>query len=91
MTREKYRPGMARVGEATPQSDPDLFTDAEILAEIKYLLRLNKRYGTHLLRVVAYTRLMDYLANRRATGATDQECNVEKGRADDASTQATCR
>lgn len=63
--REKYRPGMARVGEATPQSDPDLFTDAEIMAEVKYLLRLNKKYGTHPLRVAAYVKLLTYLQQRQ--------------------------
>ena len=61
-----YRPGYARVGEATPQTDPDLFTDKEIKAEIKYLLRLNKRYGTHPLRVKAYLDLEDVLRQRRA-------------------------
>ena len=52
------------VGEATPQSHPELFTDAEIRAEIKYLLRLNKRYGTHILRVNAYLKLDQVLAER---------------------------
>lgn len=55
----KYRPGTARVGEATPQSNPELFTKAECEAEVKYLLRLNKRYGTHPLRVQAYLNVMD--------------------------------
>lgn len=59
-----YRPGHAMVGEATPQSHPELFTDAEIRAEIKYLLRLNKRYGTHILRVNAYLKLDQVLAER---------------------------
>jgi len=62
----RYRPGMARVGEATPQSDPDLFTDAEVRAEIKYLLGLNKRYGTHVLRVQAYLKLLDVLKARQS-------------------------
>ena len=59
-----YKPGRARVGEPTPQSDPDLFTDAEIRLEIKYLLGLNKRYGTHPLRVAAYLKLDDVLRSR---------------------------
>ena len=68
MEREPYRPGHARIGEPTPQSDPDKFTDAEIRAEIRYLLRLNKRYGTHPLRVAAYARL-DEVLRTRATKA----------------------
>jgi hypothetical protein len=60
----KYVPGQARFGEATPQSDPALFTDDEIKAEIKYLLRLNKRHGTHPLRVAAYLKLGEVLKDR---------------------------
>jgi hypothetical protein len=60
----KYRPGLALVGEATPQSHPDLFTDDEIRAEIRYLLRLNKRYGTHILRTQAYLKLGVILKQR---------------------------
>lgn len=67
MGTEPYVPGQALVGEATPQSDPDLFTDAEIVAEMKYLLQLNKRYGTHVLRVDAYNKLGAVLAARTAT------------------------
>lgn len=61
----KYRAGYARAGEPTPQTDPDLFTDAEIRSEISYLLRLNKRYGTHLLRVEAYLKLAEVLRSRK--------------------------
>lgn len=60
-----YKPGRSRVGEATPQSHPDLFTDAEIRAEVRYLLGLNKRYGTHVLRVKAYLTLLDVLKARK--------------------------
>ena len=60
-----YKPGRSLVGEATPQSHPELFTDAEIKAEIKYLLGLNKRYGTHILRVRAYQALDDVLKARK--------------------------
>lgn len=60
-----YKPGQGRVGEPTPQSNPELFTDAEIRAEIKYLLGLNKRYGTHPLRVEAYLKLGRVLAERK--------------------------
>jgi len=60
-----YRPGRAKVGEATPQSDPDLFTDAEIRAEVKHLLSLNHRLGTHPLRVEAYGKLLSELQARK--------------------------
>lgn len=59
-----YRAGMARVGEDTPQSRPELFTDKECAAEVKYLLRLNKRYGTHVLRVAAYLRIVTFQRQR---------------------------
>jgi len=59
-----YIPGKARVGEPTPQSDPDLFSDAEIRAEIKYLIRTNKRLGSHPLRTLAYLKLERVLAER---------------------------
>lgn len=61
----KYVPGQARVGEATPQSNPELFTKAECEAEIKYLLRLNKKYGTHHLRVAAYLKVGDAIKDGR--------------------------
>lgn len=60
----KYRPGYAGVGEATPQSHPELFTDAEIRSEISHLLRLNKKHGTHALRVAAYLKLTAVLNAR---------------------------
>ena len=63
--RPTYRPGHAWVGEATPQPDPDQFSDKEIKAEINYLLRLNRRYGTHHLRVRAYLDLQDVLKARK--------------------------
>lgn len=59
-----YRAGMALVSEATPQSHPNRFTDEEIKAEIKYLLRLNAKHGTHHLRVAAYLALDSVLADR---------------------------
>lgn len=59
-----YRPGYALVGEATPQSHPELFTDAEIRAEIRYLMGLNKRCGTHPLRTAAYLNLGKVLKDR---------------------------
>jgi hypothetical protein len=54
------------VGQPTPQSHPELFTDNEIRAEISHLLRLNKRHGTHPLRTAAYLKLEQVLKERAA-------------------------
>jgi hypothetical protein len=59
-----YVPGHARIGEPTPQTDPDLFTVAELRAEIRYLARLDKRYGAHHLRALARVALAAELAKR---------------------------
>ena len=61
-----YVPGAARIGEPTPQTDPDLFTAAELRAEVRYLARLCKRYGTHPLRASARLALHAELAKRGA-------------------------
>ena len=68
MDREPYSPGRALIGEPTPQSDPDKFTDAEIRAEIRYLIRLNKRHGSHPLRTTAYLKLAAVLKARASDG-----------------------
>jgi hypothetical protein len=59
-----YVPGTARIGEPTPQSHPELFTDAEIQSEVKYLIRMNKRLGSHPLRTMRYLALLRYLDTR---------------------------
>jgi hypothetical protein len=59
-----YTPGEARVGEPTPQSHPDLFSREEILSEVKYLLKLNKRYGSHPLRGQVITRLLAHVGEQ---------------------------
>lgn len=59
-----YVPGESRVGEATPQTDPGLFSKDELLSEVKYLLRMNKRYGPHPLRGQAIARLEAAIALR---------------------------
>jgi hypothetical protein len=64
---QTYVPGNARIGEPTPQTDPDLFTDAELKAEIRYLARLDKRYGVGCgLRALARVSLFAELAKRAA-------------------------
>lgn len=60
-----YVPGMALFGEPTPQTDPHLFTDDEIRAEIRYLVRLDQRYGAHHLRALARVRLTNEIASRK--------------------------
>lgn len=52
-----YVPGNARIGEPTPQTDPDLFTPAEVRAKLRYLVSLDRRYGPHPLRALARLEL----------------------------------
>lgn len=61
-----YQPGKARVGEPTPQTDPDKFSDDEIMAEVKYLMKLNRQYGSNPIRTMKYMDLMQYLKKRKA-------------------------
>lgn len=63
-----YVPGMSRVGEGTPQDRPALFTDAEVLGEVKYLMMINRRHATlngNALRTAACNRLLAVLGERR--------------------------
>lgn len=64
--RSAYRPGHARTHEPTPQTDPDLFSVEDIRAEIRYLTRLDKRYGAHHLRALRRLELTAVIASRRA-------------------------
>jgi hypothetical protein len=61
-----YEPGRSRVGEPTPQTDPDQFSADDIKAEIRYLRRLNRKYGEHTLRTLAIVRLTTTLATRQS-------------------------
>lgn len=63
--RSSYKPGHARMGDPTPQSDPNLFSEEDIKAEIKHLERLDKRLGQHPLRVQARMRLWREIGRRR--------------------------
>lgn len=74
-----YRPGHARIGEPTPQSNPEAFTTAEIMAEARYLVRLNMRYGSSPLRTVAYSRLLRIVAERRAALCGNCGCSEGQG------------
>lgn len=64
--RSDYRPGHARIGEPTPQTDPDLFSSEDLRAEIRYLTTLDKRYGAHHLRAGARLRLAGEITRRGA-------------------------
>lgn len=59
-----YVPGKARYGEPTPQTDPALFGVDELRAEVKYLVRLDRKYGAHPLRALARVALMREIAQR---------------------------
>lgn len=59
-----YTPGCSRVGEPTPQTEPDQFSVDDIKAEIRYLRRLNRKYGEHTLRTIAIVQLTTVLTTR---------------------------
>ncbi len=67
--RSDYSPARARVGDPSPQTDPDAFSSEDILAEIKYLMRANEKYGEHPLRTTTYLRLMRVLQDRGFTAS----------------------
>lgn len=67
-----YVPGKSRIGEPTPQTHPHLFSEDEILAEIKHLTRLDKRHGMHILRAQARLALFAVLAERRANAEEEK-------------------
>jgi hypothetical protein len=51
----------------TPQTDPDLFSDAQLVAEIRHLRGIDKRYGAHPLRAMARLKLYEVLNDRAAS------------------------
>ena len=61
--RSTYTPGRESFG---PQNDPSAFSVEDIAAEVKYLRRLEKRYGSHGLRLSAIVRLNAELVRRGA-------------------------
>jgi hypothetical protein len=80
--RSTYRPGMGRMGEPSPQSNPNQFSSEDILAEIKYLIALNARDGSNVLRTMAYTKLMKVLSDRGYTGEAKTASEGEPERKD---------
>ena len=64
--RSHYRPGHDRVGEPTPQRAPYLFSSEDIRAEVKYLMRMNRRLGSNTLRTIAYHKLIRELEGRKS-------------------------
>jgi hypothetical protein len=57
----------------TPQTDPDLFSDDQLKAEIRHLLRIDKRHGNHPLRAAARLRLYGVLNDRIAARTLPRE------------------
>jgi hypothetical protein len=57
-----YLPERALVGQATPQTHPELFSASDIQSEIKHLMRLNRQHGSNPIRTATYLRLVAYLA-----------------------------
>lgn len=57
-----------RLSDISPQSHPELFSDADIMKEVKMLIRMNTKYGSHPLRTIAYTKLEQFIRDRRTKG-----------------------
>lgn len=55
-----------QLSDHSPQSHPEWYTDSDIRKEIKMLLRMNEKYGTHILRVNAYLALDAVLKSRQS-------------------------
>lgn len=92
MTENKaYDPVRRRVGEPSPQTDPDRFSTADLKAEARHLRRLQKAHGWHPLRAEVITRLAKEIRHResvpersdidRTTVATDRASAWEDVRA----------
>lgn len=65
---ETYVPYSQRtVNDVDPQRNPELFSDEDLKREIKMLLGMNKRYGTHVLRVAAYLKIAKFIEDRNAS------------------------
>jgi hypothetical protein len=50
-----------------PQASPEMFSDAELMLEVKYLMRLNRTCPSpngNAMRYAAYTRLLGIIAER---------------------------
>ncbi len=54
--------------DVSPQKTPERFTDKDIMREVKMLIRMNTRHGSHVLRTVAYTRLTRFIETRKTSG-----------------------
>ena len=52
--------------DVDPQRNPELFSDVDLMKEVRMLLRMNKKYGSHVLRTVAYTKLTQFIEDRKA-------------------------
>jgi hypothetical protein len=54
------------INDLSPQTNPERFSDADLRKEIKMLINMNKRYGSHVLRTAAYLRLAQFIEDRNA-------------------------
>ena len=48
----------------SPQTAPSKFSSDELMNEVRYLMALNRRYGSNALRTATYTRLHLVVAHR---------------------------
>jgi hypothetical protein len=79
--RSDYKPGQARVGQRTPQSHPEEFSDEDLVAEAKYLLAMNRKLGENTLRSLATLKLINEV-NRRHKNPDNPIARSELSRED---------
>jgi hypothetical protein len=73
-----YKPGCRWPANwPTPQTDPDLFTDDQLRAEIRHLAGIDKRHGAHHLRAMARLALTRELAQRSAAKQRDNQKGIK--------------
>lgn len=53
------------LADHTPQSSPERFSDDSIRKEVRMLINMNIRGGSSVLRTIAYTRLEQFMRERR--------------------------
>jgi hypothetical protein len=63
--RSSYDPYRRLVGAPSPQNEPDQFSNEDIRAEVKYLMALDRRHGSHPLRTSACLRLLSVIDERQ--------------------------
>ncbi|WP_280454791.1 hypothetical protein [Nocardia brasiliensis] len=62
-----YTPYSSRkLNDPCPQAHPEWFATKDLRREIRMLLRMNAKYGTHVLRTVAYLALEGVIRQRES-------------------------